>query len=408
MSEANGTARAVRQVRPGSLAFVLIMAALMTVTAMSIDINLPAIPAIAADLGASVTTAQLTVPLFFAGFAVGQVIWGPLSDLTGRRPAMLTALAIYLASTVACALSTSIEMLLAMRMIQGFAAGGGSTIARAVIRDLFTGAEMARIMSLTMAVFILAPIVAPSIGALLLLLGPWQIIFWFLVAYGSILIVLAITRLAESLPERNPRALHPTTLLTGYVAILRERSSHGPALMVILTMCAMQSYLTNVPVVLMEMRGMSPNEFGAVFAVVGTFTALGSLANARAVRHMKLTTAIKTGIAGSCIGAGLNLLVVLMAPEAGWGLVPGFAMFFFWFGWIAPNATALFLMPHGSRVGTAVSVMGVLQIAIPAVFASCLALIHANSPLPLMLTMLGSQLLAGAILLTGRGVPRPA
>jgi MFS transporter, DHA1 family, multidrug resistance protein len=169
-----------RPIRPGSGAFIALIAALMAMTAMTIDINLPAIPVTAEALGASLTTTQLTVTIFFGGFAVGQLVWGPLSDRIGRKPGVLVGTAVYVVATVGCALAPSIEALLALRAVQGFGAGAGSVLSRAIIRDLFEGPQMARILSLALAAFITAPIVAPSIGAVILGFASWRWIFGFL------------------------------------------------------------------------------------------------------------------------------------------------------------------------------------------------------------------------------------
>ena len=174
-----------RPITPGSGAFIALIAAMMTMTAMTIDINLPAIPATAADLGASLTTSQLTVTIFFGGFAIGQLVWGPLSDRIGRKPGVLIGTVIYVLATVGCALAPDMDTLLLLRAVQGFGAGAGSVLGRAIIRDLFDGPQMARMLSLALAAFITAPIVAPTIGAVILSFASWRWIYGFLAIYGA-------------------------------------------------------------------------------------------------------------------------------------------------------------------------------------------------------------------------------
>ena len=194
-----------RPITPGSGAFIALIAAMMTMTAMTIDINLPAIPATAADLGASLTTSQLTVTIFFGGFALGQLVWGPLSDRIGRKPGVLVGTVIYVVATVGCALAPDMTTLLLLRAVQGFGAGAGSVLGRAIIRDLFDGPQMARMLSLALAAFITAPIVAPTIGALILSFASWRWIYGFLAIYGVVMLALAALFLEESLKIRNPR-----------------------------------------------------------------------------------------------------------------------------------------------------------------------------------------------------------
>ena len=182
---------AARSATPGSGLFIALIAAMMTMTAMTIDINLPAIPATAADLGASLTTTQLSVTIFFGGFAVGQLVWGPLSDRRGRKPCLLIGTSIYVVATVGCALAPNIATLLSLRAVEGFGAGAGSILGRVIIRDLFEGPQMARMLSLVMAAFITAPIVAPTIGAAILGFASWRWIFVFLAVYGLVMLALA-------------------------------------------------------------------------------------------------------------------------------------------------------------------------------------------------------------------------
>ncbi len=194
---------------PGSGAFIALIAAMTAMTAMTIDINLPAIPVTARDLGTSLTMAQLTVTVFFGGFAIGQLLWGSLSDRIGRKPGILIGTVLYEIATVGCALAPDIGTLLTLRVIQGIGAGAGAVLGRAIIRDLFQGAQMARILSLVMAAFILAPIVAPSIGAVILTFASWRWIFGFLAIYGAVVLVLAAVFLDETLKVKDLNALDP-------------------------------------------------------------------------------------------------------------------------------------------------------------------------------------------------------
>lgn len=388
-----------RHVRPGSTAFIALVAALMTMTAMTIDINLPAIPALAEDLGTTLTASQLTVTVFFFGFAAGQAFWGPCSDRYGRKPVMLVGIFLFVLSSIACAFAGSIEQLLAMRAAQGFAAGAGSILGRTVIRDLFEGAQMARIMSLALAAFVTAPIIGPPIGALILSLGSWRLIFWLLTVYGVVLLVLCALLLPESLKQRNPHALRPSRLLDGYLAMARNGSSLAFGTVVTLAFCGLTIYLTNAAAIFMAGYGMAAGEFGAVFAVVAMFSALGNLANARIVRHLSLERAIAVGLAGAAGGIALSLAVAaLWQPASGWALVPGLALFFFFFGLIVANGTTLALQPHRHIAGAATSALGVAQTVVPATVASLVAAGFDGTARLALLTTLVLLLVAGVVL----------
>jgi MFS transporter, DHA1 family, multidrug resistance protein len=392
---------------PVSGGFIALVAALMTMAAMTIDINLPAIPATAAELGGSLIQGQLTVTVFFMGFALGQAFWGPVSDRFGRRPPLLAGIGLYLVATGACLMASSMEQLLAMRALQGVAAGAGAVLSRAVVRDLFQGAQMARVMSLVTAAFVTAPMIAPSLGALLLELGSWRLIFAFLGFYGVCLFFVAARYLPETVPCRNPGALRLGRLLDGYVAVLGHPDSRVWTAIGTLTVAALAIYLANAPVLLMERYGMSARSFGLLFAAIALTAAIGNLLNARLVRHVSLPDAVGIGIAG-CLGASLlGCALAVVGPPAAWALVPGFALFFLSFGLVIANGTTLALAPHGAIAGASASALGVMQTLVPALLASLVAALYDGTVWPTVLAfLLLASISTGLYLLQRRSTAR--
>lgn len=390
----------MRTVVPGSGAFIALIAALMTVTAMSIDINLPAIPATALALEAPLTASQLTVTLFFAGFALGQLVWGPVSDRTGRKPAIIAGLLLFEAATLGCVVAGDMTSLLVWRVIQGLGAGAGSVLARAVIRDLFEGAEMARMLSLALAAFITAPIIAPSIGAAILSVASWRWIFGFLALYGALLILAAALFLDESLQKRNREPFDPRRLLAAYAAPFRDPSSRSWAIVTTLIFGTLTVYLTNAPAVLMQTYGLSPTGFGVAFALIAVCSSAGNVLNARLVRRNSLARTIRMALLAAT--ALLALTVGLAAGGVGgiWVLLVGLALFFTTFGMVAANATTLALQPHGAATGSASAALGFAQTAVPAVVASVVAAGYDGTALPMTLAMLVLAILAGITAMT--------
>jgi DHA1 family bicyclomycin/chloramphenicol resistance-like MFS transporter len=395
-----------RALAPGSPAFVALIAALISMTAMTIDINLPAIPAIARDLGTSQTSAQLTVTAFFLGFAFGQMVYGSASDRFGRKPVLLAGILLFILTSVACALAQDIGTLLGLRVVQGFAASAGSVLGRAVVRDMFTGAQMARVMSFAMAAFITVPIVAPSVGALLLRLGSWRWVFAFLAAYGVAMFVLSWRWLAESLPRPNPSALQPRHLLAAWARVFRARETLVYGGIGTLIMAGLVVYLANAPAVFMTGYSLTPGAFGLVFAAIALCSAAGSLANARLVRRMGLARLIGLGILVTGFSLAASLLVLQGLWDSFWVLMPGFGGFFLGFGFVLSNGTTLALQPHGAIVGTASAAVGVVQAVVPAVIASLVAAAFDGTAVPMLVAMLALVLAAGLILaLTRRQTP---
>jgi DHA1 family bicyclomycin/chloramphenicol resistance-like MFS transporter len=392
----------MRHIKPGSTAFVLLMAALMTMSAMTIDINLPAIPATAVDLQAPTAVVQLTVTIFFVGFAVGQAVYGSCSDRFGRKPVLVLGTLLFIASSLACAFAQSAETLLVMRLVQGLGAGAGPVLGRAMIRDLFRGPDMARLMSFAMAAFITAPIVAPTVGALILTLASWRWIFVFLAGYGLVILALAVFLVEESLREPDPHALRPRRILSSWATALRNRESRLYGAISTLALSTLVVYLANASALFMATYGLSASEFGLVFAGIAACSALGNLMNARLVRRVPLRRLIGAGIALGSLMLATSLGGWLLGVDGFWILLPGFAGFFFCFGLMVSNATTLALAPHGSIIGAASAALGVLQAVIPAAIASLTAAAYDGTPLPALAAMLGLILLAGVIFATTR------
>lgn len=378
---------------PGSGAFIALIAAMTAMTAMTIDINLPAIPVTATDLGTSLTMAQLTVTVFFGGFAVGQLLWGSLSDRIGRKPGILIGTVLYEIATVGCALAPDITTLLTLRVIQGIGAGAGAVLGRAIIRDLFQGAQMARILSLVMAAFILAPIVAPSIGAVILIFASWRWIFGFLAVYGAVVLVLAAVFLDETLKVRDPHALDPARLLRFFAVVFHDPRSRSWAAVVTLALGPLTVYLANSSAVLMAGYGLSASQFGVAFAVVAVCSSAGSLLNSRLVRRVPLARVIVLAQAAGVALTAAALALAVTRIGGAWPLVGTLALFFVTFGLIVPNATTLALEPHGAAAGSAAAALGFIQTVVPALIASLIAVLYDGTAVP----MIGAMLVLSAL-----------
>lgn len=377
-----------RPIAPGSGAFIALIAAMMTMTAMTIDINLPSIPTTAAELGASLTTSQLTVTIFFGGFAVGQLFWGPLSDRFGRKPCILAGTVVYVIASIGCTLAPDMTTLLALRSVQGIGAGAGSVLGRAIIRDLFDGPRMARMLSLVMAAFITAPVVAPTIGALILSVASWRWIYGFLTVYGLVMLVLVALFLEESLKIRNPHALGVGPLLRAFGAVFRDPRSRAWAVIVVCVFGTLTVYLTNSSAVLMEGYGMTASEFGGAFALVALCSSVGNLLNSRLVRGVSLVRLIHRALIAAILAAALALGAAVTGIGGVWALVLAIGLFFIAFGVVAANGTTLALGPHATHAGAAAAALGFGQTVVPALIGGIVAAFYDGTAVPMLLTIL--------------------
>lgn len=375
---------------------------------LSIDMYLPALPAMARDLHAPTSAAQLTLTGCLAGLAIGQLMAGPVSDARGRRVPLLAGVAAYAAASALCAAAPSVWLLLVLRFLQGFAGGAGIVIARAVVRDLWAGDEMARIYAVQLLVTGTAPILAPIIGGQLLRVTDWRGVFTVLALIGVVLLLASARWLPETWPPatRRPGGLNAvladTRTLTADVRFLRLVLATG------LAFGAMFAYISGSSFVLQTRFGISPQLFSLIFAVnSGGIVAAGQVSRLL-VGRVPQRTLFVAGLTGSAIGGGLMLATA--ATGAGLPLLlPALFVVVASIGLVLPNGTALALASHAKRAGTAAAVIGTAQFAIGAVAAPLVGVAGPGTVLP-MAVVIGTLGLGAWLVRPGRpGRPaRPA
>lgn len=343
---------------------VVILGLTTAIGPLSLDMYLPAFPAIADDLGVPAAQVQLSITTCMVGLAVGQLIFGPLSDRWGRRRLAVAGVAAYAGLSLLIALAPSAPILIALRFLQGVAGGAGVVIARAVVRDLYAGVAAARFFSRLTLIFGVAPILAPSLGSAVLTVASWHGIF---VALGIIALLLALL-VAGWLPETLPlqrRSAGGLGEISGTARTLAtDRVFLGYALAQSLAFAAMFSYLGSSSFVLQDGYGVSPTGFSLLFGLNALGLIALSQANAGLLGHFTprrlLTGTLVALTAAGLIVLGAALLGTLILLAAGLFLLVGSL------GAVAPNATALALDQHPERAGTAAALMGGLQSVIAA------------------------------------------
>jgi DHA1 family bicyclomycin/chloramphenicol resistance-like MFS transporter len=385
------------------------LGALSAFAPLSIDMYLPALPALSAHFQTGASEVQLTLSSFFLGLALGQAILGPLSDALGRRRPLLAGLAAYTLASLLCAMAPSISTLVAFRFIQGFAGAAGIVVARAIVRDLHTGVAAAQFLSVLMLVSGLAPILAPVIGGQLLLVAPWQGVFVGLTAFGAVLLVTITLGLRETLPpdQRQTQGLRGT--IVTFRELLSDRSFLGYALASGLGVAAVFCYIAGASFVFQDIYGASPQSFSFIFGMNAVGLVVAGQVNGRLVRRFEPLKLLTAGLISGTV-AGLVLLAVVASGPLGASLgIAGFLVPLFFvvapIGFIMPNATVLALAGAPRTAGAASALLGLLQFGFGAAVAPLVGLGGSGTALPMAAMMAGLEIAALlALLVLGLGM----
>ncbi len=376
--------------------------------ALSFDMYLPAFPTIAADLRVSPAAVQLTLTVALIGIALGQFVMGPLSDRWGRRRPIVAGTALFFVSSALITVAPNIETMTALRLVQGFAGGIGIAISRAVVRDLYSGAEASRFFSRLTLVFGVAPVVAPTIGAAVLEFTSWRGVFALLALYGLTMVVVGWRFLPETLPVERRRTGGLAEVGRGFRVLAADRRFWGYTAAQGLTFAGLFAYLSSGSFVLQEVYGVSAQAYGLIFGMNALgLVAVGQL-NARLVGRRTPRALLFAALAGAVAagilmigGAGLHSLTIVVA------------MLFVYIaslGMVAPNSTALALDGHAQMAGTAAALMGAVQSVIGAIAGPIVAALGASSGMPMAAAMFGFAALSvvTATVLTRPGQPKLA
>jgi MFS transporter, DHA1 family, multidrug resistance protein len=357
------TAPAARPM-PRFAEFVLMMAALMALTALSIDVMLPALPQIRDEFGLTdPNRMQLVVTSYVVGFAVGQLFHGPLSDWLGRKPVLLVGLAVYALASVGCLLAGSFEHLLAARVLQGLANAAPRVIAVAVVRDVYGGRRMAEVMSFVMVVFIIVPVIAPSVGGAFLLFGSWHLIFGFLAAASIAALVWMGIRLPESRKADEIGVMSVGWVARAYATAATNRLTLGYTLATGAVFSALMGYINSAQQIFVEVYRLGA-WFPMVFGGVAIAVAVASFVNGRLVERLGMRRISHWGLVGFVAVSLAHLAIALLfGPPPLAVFVVLLAAALFCFGLIMPNFNAIAMEPMGRIAGTASSFVGAVTTA---------------------------------------------
>lgn len=346
--------------RPGTFALTLLLAMLTGMGPLSVDMYLASLPHMGRLLAAPTSQVQLTISAYLLGFAIAQVFYGPLSDRHGRKPVLLTALVIYLLATLACALATSIEALIAARFVQAVGASGSIVLARAVVRDMYDGVRVGRELSLMAAIMALAPLFAPLIGGVLQTVFGWRSNFVALFGYGAMAAGMVLVLLPETLRQRAPEAVSPMSIVRSYRRFLGDRGFVIHLGIAICCMAGLFAWISTAAFVLQDIYGLSALAFGFTFAIASSGYLLGTVIGARFVPRWGGGRTMGFGTLGMAAGGLGAVLVVALGTHEALGLVLAVALYMAGMGMAWPQAQAGALLPFPDRAGAASSLLGFL------------------------------------------------
>ena len=346
-----------------SAEFIALVALTFSLIAMSIDSMLPALGDIAKDLGAGdPNDRQLVLTAFFAGLTLGQFVYGPISDSTGRKPAMYAGIGCFVAGGLICGFTNDFTTMLLGRILQGFGAAGPRIVAMAMVRDLYAGRAMARIMSFVMAVFILVPILAPSIGQLMLLIADWRFIFYGLVVVGIIDFLWLAIRQPETLALEDRAPLSLGHVFRSAREAVSNRITLGYTLATGCVFGSFISYLGTSQQIFQEQYGTG-KLFAVYFGILAVGIGLASIVNAKLVMRFGMRNLSKWALRSACI-LSLAFLIVAWLLDGHpplWAFVAFMTVLFFFNGLLFGNYNALAMEPMGHIAGVAAAVVGSLS-----------------------------------------------
>ena len=367
----------------------VLLTTLVALGPLSTDLYLPSLPTLARVFASDVASVQLTLSVFLAGFACGQIVYGPLSDRYGRRPVLLGGLLMFCVGTLGCVFAHSIDRLILARFVQALGACAGPVIGRAVVRDLWGASESARVIAYMGGAMAIGPLLGPTLGGFLTVLFGWQSNFVLLLLVAVVQLAVVARVLGESNVHRDPEATTPARMLANFRRLLADRSYLGYLLTFSFSYSALFAFISASSFVLADRHGLTPQVYGMCFGIVVAGYLIGSVASGRLVRRLGSDGLLARG---ACLGAVAGVSMAVLEFSGVHGVAAILAPMFFCTvatGLVMPNAIARALAPYPTMAGSASALMGFVQMTMAACVG--IAVGHALAA--------GAQALAAAVAL---------
>jgi DHA1 family bicyclomycin/chloramphenicol resistance-like MFS transporter len=392
--------------RPGTFALTALLAALSAIGPLTTDMYLPSLPDIARQLNASTAQAQFTISAYLIGFAAGQIFYGPVSDRHGRKPVLIAAIALYCVASLACAFSTSIEVLIVARAFQALGGSGGIVLTRAIVRDIYSGARAGRELSLIASVMALAPVLAPIAGGLLQTGFGWRLVFFTLVAAGLAGTWIVWAVLPETLNTRAAEPVSMSSMIRSYRVVARNPAYLAYLGITSASYAGLFAWISGAAFVLQDLYGLSPFDFGLAFALGSVGYMAGSALAARVVVRLGLDGMLGIG-AGACAIGGLAMVAaVALGLTSSLSLVLPIAIYLAGLGMVLPQGIAGAMTPFPERAGAASSLFGFVQQSVAALCGTVVGWFLGQSAWPLAAGVAAMGCATLGLWLTTQGIRR--
>lgn len=376
---------------------LLVLGLLSALTPFAIDMYLPSIPSIAQDLDSSIELAQISVTVYLGVFAASQLVLGPLSDVLGRRRVIGGGLGVFVIGSLGCGMAADMSWLLAARAVQALGGAAIAVTVPALVRDLFEKDDYARVMTMVMLVMALAPLLAPSVGGLIIVYASWRWVFVALLAIALIAVIAFYHLVDETLSRtrRQPFAFAP--IMANYAILLRHRVALGYLLTGAASFGGMMTFIVTSPYVYIELRGVPEAWFGPLFGINVALAMAFAALNARLVPRLGAERLLRFGLTVQVLAATLLLLLALLpSPELVWIAVAA-GLYMAVIGMVLGNSMAGFMSFFPSMAGTASALSGAARFGFGSLVGSVVSLLHDDSARPLLLGMALCGLVAAGV-----------
>lgn len=373
--------------KPASFATTLTIVILVAIGPLATDMYLPAFPVLMREFEAGAGAVQRTLSVFLFGFAIAQLVYGPLSDRFGRKPVLLGGMLLFMLSSLGAAAAESIELLTLMRLFQAMGGSAGPVLGRAMVRDIHGPRESARLLSYIAAAMAVAPAAAPLAGGYLTVWFGWEAIFLCLFLYGLLGIVILAWKIPETAPAGSHRMLNPAAILRDFGTLLRDRRWCSYTLCLSAAYAGLFAFLSGSAFVIIDFFGYPEQRFGLFFALVVCGYIGGTLTAGKLAGRLPTNTLVGYGSVIAAISGGAMAMLALARVDSVWAIVLPEAVFMLGAGIIMPQALAGGLAPYPHMAGTSSSLIGFIQMLLAAIAGILVGQFHDGTPLVMSLAV---------------------